>query len=157
MFVAKADKSSPVILQQHVVKHGSHDQSSHSPKKGGGRVGGGVGTSGQSHMGEAISEAQDDIANRIKGAESLLGRSRQAGTRLSGAGQDRIKGTIKGFQDAGSLIGKPKELSKLKSDMVRAKKDVLSPSVSLADAQYVNGYADAVISVHSQYGNLERD
>ena len=38
MFVAKSDKSSPVILQQHVVKHGSHDQSTHSPKKGGNRT-----------------------------------------------------------------------------------------------------------------------
>lgn len=153
MFVRKAATETTVLLHRETIqKHGSHDQKTH------GRGGkGGGGSANQSHMGEAISDAKEDITNRIEGAKSQLDRSRQPGTRLSGAGQERIKGTIKGFQDAGALIGKPKALRELKSDMVRAKKDVMSPSVSLADAGYVNGYADAVISVYNQYGSLERD
>ena len=157
MFVRKSTTDTNVVLHRETLqKHGSHDQSSHGRKGGKGGGGGGAGGN-QSHIGEAISEAKEDITNRIEGAKSQLGRSRQPGTRLSGAGQERIKGTIKGFEDAGALIGNRKALRELKSDMVRAKKDVMSPSVSLADAGYVNGYADAVISVYNQYGKLESD
>jgi hypothetical protein len=43
MFVAKSSKSKPVVVSEFVVKHGTHDQSSHNPKKGGGGAGGGSG------------------------------------------------------------------------------------------------------------------
>jgi len=41
MFIAKSVKESPILLYEHVRKHGSHDQSTHNPKKGGGGAGGG--------------------------------------------------------------------------------------------------------------------
>jgi len=116
------------------------------------------GGSGQSHMGEAITDAKEDIANRITGAESQVGRTKPSTTRPQDSQtEQRIQGTIKGYKDAGALIGKPKELGKLKANMVRAKKDVMSPSTTITDKAYVNGYADAVISVHSAYGTLEND
>ena len=70
MFVAKSTKSAEVILHR-VAKHGSHDQSSHNPKKGGGRVGGGGagtatttgGTSGT--LGETHTKAIQDMEQRI--------------------------------------------------------------------------------------------
>ena len=150
------------IVKDAVRKHGTHDQSSHNPKKGGGMGGGGGGgaTSNQSHMGEAITAAKEDIANRIKGAESQVGRTKPSSMRPQDSQTDsRIEGTVKGYKAAGALIGKPNELGKLKADMVRAKKDVLSPSYGIAgtDRAYVYGFADAVISVADAYGTLKND
>ena len=140
-----------MIVKSAVLKHGAHDQSSHNPKKGGGGAGSGGGgaTSNQSHMGEAITDAKEDIANRISGAARTLEGNKQGEN-----AQERIKGTIKGYKDSSALIGKPNELYKLKTKMVGAKKDVMLPSNSQPDKAYVNGYADAVIQVHSNYGNL---
>ena len=170
------------LVKDAVRKHGAHDQSSHNPKKGGGGAGSGGGSGGtrpreNPFTGEPsdnpnavnpftgktsaqdISDAKEDVANRIKGAESTLGRNRPSSLRPQDAqAEQRVEGTIKGYKDAGALIGKPNELSKLKSEMVRAKKDIRTPSYYMRpDNAFVDGYADAVIDLQRAYGNLKEE
>ena len=154
-----------MVVKSAVLKHGAHDQSSHNPKKGGGGAGGGGGSAGETGsdkldlMNQEIAAAKEDVANRIKGAESTLGRNRPSSLRPQDAqAEQRVEGTIKGYKDAGALIGKPMELSKLKSEMVRAKKDIRTPSYYMRpDNAFVDGYADAVIDVQRAYGNLQQE
>ena len=154
-----------MIVKSAVLKHGAHDQSSHNPKKGGGGMGGGgsgkteTGSDKLDLMNQEIAAAKEDVANRIKGAESTLGRNRPSSLRPQDAqAEQRVEGTIKGYKDAGALIGKPMELSKLKSEMVRAKKDIRTPSYYMRpDNAFVDGYADAVIDLQRAYGNLQQE
>lgn len=85
MFVAKTDKSSPIILQQHVVKHGSHDQSTHNPKKGGGggRVGGGTATTQREPQDQ--NQRAWDTKGTLRGASSrdVIGTSYQGEVRTT--------------------------------------------------------------------------
>ena len=174
-----------MIVKSAVLKHGAHDQSSHNPKKGGGGGGGGGGGSSSERRprenpftgepsdnpnsvnpftgktnAQDISDAKEDIANRIKGAESQVGRLKPSSMSPQDSQTDsRIEGTVKGYKAAGALIGKPDKLGKLKADMVRAKENVLSPSYGIVgtDRAYVYGFADAVISVADAYGTLKND
>ena len=141
-----------------VIKHGSHNQKTHAGSRGGGGAG------SQSQSGGPLEDAKDAakdavaaVNNMISGAKDSLKRtqSKVSDTPFFNAVIERHKGTIKGYQDAQRLIGKPKELAKLKSTMNRAKKDVKLPSTSGLDRAFVEGYADAAIQVATMYGDID--
>lgn len=156
MFVAKSAKTTLVILQQHVVKHGSHDQSTHSPKKGGGRVGGGSPASApvapQSQydeiMEQEVDAAKNDLDNRRLGAEMTSARTQNK------AIQNHARGTAEGLEDASNMVGKKKDFYNAKVKANGAKKANINNPDPL-DKAYQNGYYDAIISAHAQYGHLD--
>lgn len=143
-------------LQEEVIKHGSHNQQTHAGSRGGSAGGSGASTDRGplGDMDDMAAEAKDAVKNMISGAEEKLKIMQASPNKGFEAKIERSKGVIKGYQDASRLIGKPKELSKLKSTMNRAKKDMRLPSNSANDRNYVEGYADAAIQVANLYGEL---
>jgi len=152
------------LYKSAVIKHGSHDQSTHNPKKGGGRVGGGgaptssapapQSTQGQSdylsQMEDEVDAAKNDLDNRRLGAEMVQVRSKNEAVR------NHARGTAEGFEDASNLVGKKKDFYNLKVKANGAKKANIS-NPDLLDKAYKNGYYDAILSAHAQYGNLDLD
>ena len=85
-----------MIVKSAVLKHGSHDQSSHNPKKGGGG-GGGAGSGGSSGTSSAAADAKaysektDKLRNRLYNAEQQLdGAKRAAGQKNAPAYQREL-------------------------------------------------------------------
>lgn len=68
MFVAKSDKTTPIVVAEFVVKHGSHDQTSHNPKKGGGGAGGGGGSGSPSTLGASHIQEMAKVERDVRGA-----------------------------------------------------------------------------------------
>jgi hypothetical protein len=144
-----------MVVKSAVLKHGSHDQSSHNPKKGGGGGGGGGGgstTSTRSEVGEIMSAeidaAKDDLAMRMQGAEMVSVSSKSPSIK------ERSRGTVEGFEDARELVGKKDAFAQAKAKANGARKNNIG-NPDLLDKAYKDGYYDAIISAHNQYGNLD--
>ena len=141
-----------------MLKHGSHNQQSHAGSRGKGGGSGGASSRSEGLLGDAKGEAIDAkeaVENMISGAQQKLKNMQASPNKGFEAAIERSKGAIKGYQDAKNLIGKPKELKKLKSTMNRAKKDVRLPRTSGLDRAYVTGYADAAIEVANAYDYID--
>jgi hypothetical protein len=144
-----------MVVKSAVLKHGSHDQSSHNPKKGGGGAGGG-GSTQSSGDPVAVAEAKADIQNRIAGADGMRGRSNIAGN--PDVYEAHIDGVIGGFQASAKAVGKKGALAKLKADA--AAKIPPVPDSSAPDSAFTQraeaiGFSSAVSSIAQMYGNLD--
>jgi len=151
-------------LEQEVIKHGSHDQSSHG-RRGGGK--GGSGTSGESSgtgnqvpspeeqaklNEKAIELASEDLYNRAMGAEMSGINEKNPAQRA------RSRGVNEGFKDAAELVGNKKQFAtkRKEADRRKAMPRTEVESDDLIDRAYTDGYSDAIIFSHKDYGELQK-
>ena len=148
-----------MIVKSAVLKHGSHDQSSHNPKKGGGGGAGGSTSSRgerQDIMDSKIAAAKEDIANRVKGAESMRGRTpKEVNPDVADA---HIDGLVEGYKESAKLIGERGKLVKLRQESNMSIPPLPSAAADLSeftDRAKAKGFAEAVEQVSNRYSDLD--
>jgi hypothetical protein len=99
-------------------------------------------------MSAEIDSAKDDLAMRMQGAEMAGVQSK------SPAVQSRARGTVEGLEDARDLVGNKKKFADAKAKANGGKKNNIG-NPDLEDKAYKDGYFDAIISAHNQYGYLD--
>jgi len=136
-------------LEEEVLKHGSHNQSSHGRKGGGG---GGGSSKAPEEFEDKLVEAHEGLSNMMAGAQKLVDNAKDRRS------FDMARGAVRGFKDVQSALG-----SKSKMKAVRLKRNsqaamTMKTPGSLAPLQegYAEsiGYVNAATSALAQYGDL---
>lgn len=119
--------------------------------------GGGGGGSSSSGSSSEIKAAKEDLDNRIKGAESQMGRVPEGTDPKMHA--ERIKGTVAGYKEGKKALGNKEEMKSLKFAAEYNLKGIKDGTISTArfdylDVSYLAGYSNAALQVANDYGNL---
>jgi hypothetical protein len=138
------------IVKDAVVKHGSHNQSSHG--KGGGKGGGGAnggGSSSASGTQDKIGQAKEELGNNIVGAQRVLDNAKNADD------ANMARGAVKGFKEVQGALGDKKAISKIRTKRNALAGQLMSPQAAMQSGYRENyGYVRATTSALAIYGNL---
>jgi hypothetical protein len=149
-------------LKETVNKHGSHNQSSHGRRgsKGGGSSSESAGIGNQVPSPEeqaklnekAIESAIEDLQNRSVGADMVGVNNPNPAFRA------RARGWNEGLEESASLVGRKKAFAtkRKEADRIKSRPRTEIQDDELIDRAYTDAYADAIISSHKQYGELEK-
>jgi len=127
MFIAKSVKSSPVLVQEHVIKHGSHDQSTHNPKKGGG--GASAGTAQNSGTTTLDSTHTKELASQERALRGIASGSKVGprGQTARASDDEYLKEPIKGTVRAADHIERArssKDTNELRTHISNAQEEI---------------------------------
>lgn len=161
-----------VIVKDAVLKHGSHNQSSHGGK-GGGKGGGGGGSAsssprqnpftgeptkdtrgvnpftGTTQRQEQLVQAKEELGNNIVGAQRVLDNAKNAD------GANVARGAVKGFKEVQGALGDKKAMGKIRTKRNALAGQLMSPSAPLQSGYGENyGYVQATTTALAIYGNL---
>jgi hypothetical protein len=106
MFIAKSDKTKPVVVSEFVIKHGAHDQSSHNPKKGGGGAGRGGGSAAAGSSGKPTTLGDTHKQELASQERAIRGAANSAAARGGGTKDPYIGPPTKAAVSAADSIGK---------------------------------------------------
>ena len=136
-------------LGEPLLKHGSHNQSSHGRKGG---KGGGGSSQESGELEDKLVEASEGLDNMIVGAQKLVDNAKDRKS------FDMARGAIRGFKDVKSALGDKKQMKAVRLKRNSKAAQIMKTPGSLAPLQegYAEnvGYVQGATSALAQYGDL---